>query len=317
MDLHPQVHEHGDMNSRDRLLALLVAVIWGVNFPATALALEHFPPLLTVALRFGLVAIPTILLVPRPPIPWWALLGVGTGIGAVQFGFLYLGMDAGMPAGLASIVIQASAPFTVLIAAVALKERLRRRQVIGITIAVVGLASIAVARGASAALLPVLLTLLAALGWAMGNVITRVAAAPNALHLTLWMSVVPPLPMLALSFALEGPTAIGHSLATAFTLSALPSVLALLYVVVLATVVGYGIWTGLLSRYPSSTVAPFSMLVPPVGVMAAWLAFGEVPDAIEIVAGVVVIAGVLVASSRPRSFAAPMAVPPSRTTVKS
>ena len=54
------------MPVRDRLLALLVAVVWGVNFPATAYALQHFPPLLLVALRFTIVAIPTLILVPRP-----------------------------------------------------------------------------------------------------------------------------------------------------------------------------------------------------------------------------------------------------------
>ena len=285
---------------RHRLLALLVAVCWGVNFPATALALEHFPPLFLVALRFALIAIPTLILVPRPKVPFRWLLGVGLGIGTMQFAFLYLGMAAGMPAGLASIVLQASAPFTVVIAGVWLRERISARQAVGIAIAVLGLAAIAVHRSQVAALLPVLLTLCGALGWAIGNVSTRKAQAPNALHLTLWMSVIPPLPMLAISLAVEGPARIGESLATAFTLEALPSVLGLLYVVVIATIVGYGIWNGLLKRYPSSTVAPFSMLVPVVGVLASWVAFGELIDLTELLAGAAVVAGVLVASYRRR-----------------
>ena len=285
---------------RHRLLALLVAVCWGVNFPATALALEHFPPLFLVALRFALIAIPTLILVPRPKVPFRWLLGVGLGIGNMQFAFLYLGMAAGMPAGLASIVLQASAPFTVIIAGVWLRERISARQAVGIAIAVLGLAAIAVHRSQVAALLPVLLTLCGALGWAIGNVSTRKAQAPNALHLTLWMSVIPPLPMLAISLAVEGPARIGESLATAFTLEALPSVLGLLYVVVIATIVGYGIWNGLLKRYPSSTVAPFSMLVPVVGVLASWVAFGELIDLTELLAGAAVVAGVLVASYRRR-----------------
>ena len=285
---------------RHRLLALLVAVCWGVNFPATALALEHFPPLFLVALRFSLIAIPTLVFVPRPDVPFRWLLGVGLGIGTMQFAFLYLGMAAGMPAGLASIVLQASAPFTVIIAGIWLRERISSRQAVGIAIAVLGLAVIAFHRSQVAALLPVLLTLCGALGWAIGNVSTRKAQAPNALHLTLWMSVIPPLPMLAIALVVEGPARIGESLATAFTLEALPSVLGLLYVVVIATIVGYGIWNGLLKRYPSSTVAPFSMLVPVVGVLASWLAFGEVIDLTELLAGAAVVAGVLVASYRRR-----------------
>jgi O-acetylserine/cysteine efflux transporter len=292
---------------RHRLLALLVAVCWGLNFPATALALDQFPPLFMVALRFAIIAIPTLVFIPRPKVPFRWLLGVGLGIGTMQFAFLYLGMEAGMPAGLASIVLQASAPFTVIIAGIWLRERITGRQAVGIAIAVLGLAAIAVHRSQVAALLPVVLTLCGALGWAIGNVSTRKAQAPNALHLTLWMSVIPPLPMLAVSLVVEGPQRIGESLATAFTVEALPSVLGLLYVVVIATLVGYGIWNGLLKRYPSSTVAPFSMLVPVVGVLASWIAFGEVIDPVELVAGGAVIAGVLVASYRRRTRTSPEA----------
>ena len=288
----------GRVPLRDRLLALLVAVVWGVNFPATAIALEHFPPLLMVALRFTLIAIPTLLMVPRPQVPVRWLVGVGLGIGVIQFGFLYLGMAAGMPSGLASLVLQASAPFTVLIAGIWLHERLSRRQAIGIGIAVAGLIAIAVHRAQIAAALPVILTLCAALGWAIGNICSRQARAPKPLHLTLWMSVVPPIPMLILSLLFEGPARISQALSTSLTAEALPSVLGLLYIVVLATVLGYGLWNSLLSRHPSSVVAPFSMMVPVAGVLSSWLFFDEIPDVVELAAGVAVIAGVLY-SSRP------------------
>jgi len=298
------------MSLRDRLLALFVVVCWGLNFPATALALEHFPPFFLVALRFSIIAIPTLLFIPRPKVPFRWLLGVGLGIGTLQFAFLYLGMAAGMPSGLASIVLQASAPFTVLIAGVWLRERITARQAAGIAIAVVGLGVIAFHRSQVAALLPVVLTLCGALGWAIGNVSSRKAQAPNALHLTLWMSVIPPLPMIAVALWVEGPARIGDSLATVFTLEALPSVLGLLYIVIVATIVGYGIWNGLLSRYPSSTVAPFSMLVPVVGVLASWAAFGEVIDLTELLGGAAVVVGVLVSSHRRRSRSVPESMVP-------
>ena len=298
------------MSSRDRLLAALVAVLWGVNFPATELALGHFPPFLMVAVRFGLLAVPTILFVPRPTIPVRWLLAIGAGLGILQFAFLYLGMSAGVSSGLASIVLQASAPFTVLIAAVALRERISGRQAVGIGIAVAGLATIAVHRAQVSAILPVALVLFGALGWALGNVASRAASSraagrgaptPNPLHLTLWMSVVPPLPLLALSLLVEGPPRIAQSLSTVFTPDALPADLGLLYVVLIATIVGYGLWNRLLATYPSGTVAPFSMLVPVIGVLASWLAFGEVPDVVELAGGALVIGGVLVASYRRRT----------------
>src|SRR4051794_24466733 len=306
LQFHPT--EAGRVPMRDRLLALFVAVCWGINFPATALALEHFPPLFMVALRFGLVAVPALLFVPRPSVPRRWLIGVGLGIGLLQFAFLYLGMAAGMPSGLASLVLQASAPFTVLIAGAWLHERLTARQFAGVALAVLGLALIAVHRAQAAAWAPVVLTLCGGLGWAIGNVCSRRAQAPNALHLTLWSAVVPPLPMLALALVVEGPERIGRSLTGAFTAAALPAVLGLLYIVVVATLVGYGLWNTLLSRHPSNVVAPFSMLVPVVGVLASWLAFDEVPDGVEIGAGVLVVCGVLIAS-RPRREAAPVGQP--------
>lgn len=286
---------------RDRILALVVAVAWGLNFPATAIALEHYPPFLLAALRFTLLAVPTLLFVPRPPIPFRWIVLVGATLGVLQFAFLYLGMAAGMPSGLASLVVQASAPFTVLLAGVLLRERLSARQVVGVSVAVAALAVIALHRAQTAALLPVVLVLCGALGWAIGNVATRKAGPVNPLHLTLWWAVVPPIPMAVLSFLVEGPDRIGQALGTAFTADALPADLAVLYIVLAASVVGYGIWSRLMGRYPSSTVAPFSMLVPVVGVLASWAAFGEVPDLVEVLAGAVVVGAVLWSSRPPRA----------------
>ena len=83
------------MPTRDRLLALLVAVVWGLNFPAIHLSLEHFPPFFLVALRFAVIAVPTVLLVPAPGGRRWRwLLGYGFGFGVLQFVFLYAAMDS-------------------------------------------------------------------------------------------------------------------------------------------------------------------------------------------------------------------------------
>ncbi|GLK16154.1 EamA family transporter [Herbiconiux flava] len=284
------------MPLRDRLLAALVAVLWGVNFVAIHFSLEHFPPFFLVALRFLVLAIPTVLFVKWPGVKVRWLLGYGLGFGILQFAFLYAGMSAGMPPGLASLVLQASAPFTVVLAALWLRERLSVVQGVGILIAVAGLGVIAAERAGVSALLPVVLTLFGALGWAFGNICSRQAKPVSPLGLTMWMSVVPPVPLLVLSLLVEGPARIGESLATAFTLEALPAMLGLAYTVLLGTVVGSGIWVTLMKRNPSSRVAPFSMLVPVAGFTSAWLILGEVPNAGDLVGGAIVIAGVLIAT---------------------
>jgi drug/metabolite transporter (DMT)-like permease len=287
------------VNVRDRLLAIFVAALWGANFLAIHVGLEHFPPLFLAALRFLVIAIPTVLLVPRPRVPLRWLIGYGLGFGTVQFLFLFVAMDIGMPTGLASLVLQASAPFTVLLGALLLRERMTARQVVGIALAVLGLVAIAVAQAQAAALLPLALTLVGALGWAFGNLAARLADPPNPLHLTLWMSVVPPIPLLAVSLATEGPAADWAALRAAVTPAGVPGLLALGYLAVLATVLGAGIWTALMRRYPAGVVAPYSLLVPVVGIALAAAALNERPTVVELVAGVVIVGGVLLGTPRP------------------
>jgi drug/metabolite transporter (DMT)-like permease len=203
-----------------------------------------------------------------------------------------------MPTGLASLVLQASAPFTVVLGAVLLRERLTPRQAVGIGLAVLGLAAIAVARAQSAALLPVLLTLAGALGWALGNLCSRLAAPPNPLHLALWMSVVPPGPLLLASWAVEGPAAGWDALRATVTPSGVPGLLAVAYIAGLATVVGTGIWTTLMRRHPAGVVAPYSLLVPAVGMGLAAVLLGERPSGVELAAAAVIVGGVLLGTPR-------------------
>jgi O-acetylserine/cysteine efflux transporter len=291
------------MSPRDRLLAALVAVLWGCNFLAIHATLGHFPPLFAAGLRFGIIAVPTILFVPWPKVKLRWLIGYGLGFGTGQFALLFIAMDTGMPTGLASLVLQASAPFTVLLGAVFLRERVSGRQLAGITLAVAGMAVIAWQRAGHAALLPVILTLLAALSWAFGNLCSRQAAPSNPLHFTLWMSVVPPLPMFALSVIAEGPGAQWKSLTTLNSPSGWTAIIGLVYIVVPATIVGSGIWTTLMGRNPAGVVAPFSLLVPVVGMSLAFLVLGERPTLLETLAAAVVIGGVLLGSLKRRSSA--------------
>jgi O-acetylserine/cysteine efflux transporter len=139
----------------------------------------------------------------------------------------------------------------------------------------------------------VLLTLCGGLGWAFGNLCSRQARGASPFRLTLWMTTVPPLPMLAVSLLVEHPDRIVASLTTLDTRQGALAVGGLAFTVLAATLVGSGIWTSLMSRHPSSTVAPFSMLVPVVGIAASWLLFDEPVYVLELLCGAVVIAGVL------------------------
>ena len=288
------------MPTQHRLLALVVAVLWGLNFLAIDAALAQFPPLFLVAVRFALIAVPTLLFVRPPQVPWRWVLGYGLGFGVAQFAFLFLAMTLGMPPGLASLVLQASAPFTVLLGVLLTREHLGARAGLGVAVAVVGLGVVGLHRAENASLLPFLLTLLGALGWAFGNLCARQARSSEPLRLVLWMSVVPPLPALVLSLLVEGPDRISASLHGLGTTTGVHALLGLAYTVVLGTLVGSAIWSWLMAQHPAGSVAPFSMLVPVVGMSAAALVLGERAALAEVSGAVLVVGGVLAATWSPR-----------------
>ncbi|RRO15198.1 EamA family transporter [Saccharopolyspora rhizosphaerae] len=277
---------------------MVVAVLWGGNFIALDQGLGHFPPFFFAGLRFA-VLLPVLLFVPRPQVKWRWLIGYGLFFGTLQFAFLFVAMEIGMPTGLASLVQQASAPFTVVLGALLLREKLTPVQLLGISAAVLGMVAIGWHRAQTATLLPLLITVCGAFSWALGNLCSRKAEAPNPLHLTLWIAIVPPLPMFTASTLVEGPSTGWHALTTVLdSPTGIAALTGLAYTSLLATVIGSGLWTTLLGRYPASTVAPFSLLVPVVGFSTAWLLLGERPHPFELAAGAVVVGGVLLGSAR-------------------
>ena len=270
------------MPRRHVLLATLVAVIWGVNFVVIHVGLDSFPPLLFAALRFCLVAL-ALPFVPRPGVPKRYVLAVGVFLSAGQFGLLFLGIDNGMPAGLASLVLQLQAAFTVGLAVLLLGERPRPAQLAGGALALAGIGIIAAGRASAVPLGALALCVGAAACWGVGNVATRKARAVSPLGLLVYSSLVPPIPLLSLSLLTERGEAVSIDAS---------GVLALLYVVVLSTLIGFGLWAWLLGRHPASTVAPFTLLVPVFGIASAWLALGEVPSLTELAGGLVVLGGI-------------------------
>jgi O-acetylserine/cysteine efflux transporter len=281
----------GRVNRRDSLLAALVATIWGFNFVVIDWGMEDVPPLLFVAIRFTFVVFPAILFVARPDAPWRVIAAVGVFMSLGQFGFLYVSMDAGMPPGLAALVLQAQVIFTVLIAAGVLREIPTPPQVFGVVVGSVGLSVVAVGRGGQVTVLALALCLLGALSWGIGNVVSRASGIKGGLSLTIWSAVVVPVPLVALSLVIDGPTVVGDALASFSWQAAIST----LYTAGLASLVGYGVFNTLLSRNQSSSVVPWVLLAPVVAMASAWLLLDQRPNAAELAGGLLLIVGVLVA----------------------
>lgn len=285
------------MTARDSALAALVATVWGLNFLAIDLGMGEVPPLVFLAVRFVAVLVPAILLVPRPDVSWRVLAAVGLTMSVGQFGFLYLAMAAGLPPGIAALVLQAQVVFTVVISAAALRERPTRAQVAGVLLGSAGLLVVALGRGGGVPLGALVLCLLGALSWGVGNTVSRAARVPGGLGLTVWSSVVVPLPVLGLALLLDGPGGVAAGLAAFGWRAALSTA----YTAGLASLVGYGLFHGLLARYPSAQVVPWVLLAPVVAMTSAAVVLHDVPTAGETVGGLLLVLGVLVAVRPTRS----------------
>ena len=260
------------MRPRDVLLAVLIAAAWGFTFVVIKVGLRDFPPLLFSALRFLVAASPLLWLWRLgPPAPWPYVVGIGLAMGVSMFSLLFVAIDIGLPAGLASLVAQTQAFFTALLAALLLGDRPTRRQLAGMALAGAGLAVIAADLGGGSSLLGLVLALGAALSWAVSNILTKQARATDPLRLVIWMSAVSALPLLLLSWAVEGE----ERMVTAVWHMSWLGAGAVVFQSLIATLAAFGAWSLLLARYPASVVAPFSLLVPVFGMSSTALLLGE------------------------------------------
>ena len=291
------------MRPRHVALAVLVAAIWGFNFVVVEVGLDDIPPLLLSTLRYSLAALALFVLLRRPPVPWRWIVAVGTIIGVVKFSLLFIGMDIGVGAGLASLVLQAQAFFTLAFAAL-LGERLRRAQLAGMALALLGLGLVATGADGADSLAGLGLVVLAAAAWGVGNLVIKRADAPDMVAFMTWICVVPPIPLLVLSLSFEGTGAAADSL-THITLTGVACVF---YLALVATIVGWAIWGFLLQRYSPSVVAPFSLLVPIFGLVSGALVLGERLTALDLAAAALILAGLACATARPASWRTVLAV---------
>ena len=257
------------MTLKDMLLGILIILIWGVNFVIIVWGLEGMPPLLMGACRFLLVAMLGCLFVKRPNMPWRWLAAYGLSLGFGQFAFLFSAMAFGMPAGLASLVLQSQALFTLIFAVLLLKESIKPVQLLAILIAGAGLYVIGnTGQNTNMSAIGFALTLAAATCWALGNIVNRSINKRGYqanLGLVIWSAWLPPIPFLLASYYFEGPEVIGQALMNI----GWSTLAALFYLAIAASIIGYSLWSYLLGRYPAAQIAPLTLAVPVVGLAAA------------------------------------------------
>ena len=266
--------------------ALLMVTIWGFNFVVIRWGLDDVPPMTLTFFRFALAAFPAVLFVRRPQPSWRLVTGYGLFAFTIQFGLLFGGMQAGMPTGLASLVIQVQAFFTIGLVALLTHERAKPTQMIGATIAGTGLVLVAFHLPPST-LVGFALVVAAAGSWAIANVIVKRIDGEQPLAVVVWASAAAALAMLPVALIVEGPAAMWEAARALDTLAWL----GLAFQAWPTTLIAFAIWAWLLRTYPAALVAPFTLLVPIVGMSCAVLLLGEDVTWWKLVSAALVLSG--------------------------
>jgi len=270
-------------------LALLTVIIWGVNFIAIHEGLKAIPPFLLCALRFGLAALPWVFFLPKPKAPLKYIVGYGVFTFAMQFGLLFSGIYLGLTPGISSLVLQVQIFFSMGLAALFFKDRPNLWKICGSLISFIGIGIVASHVSAGGTFIGLILTLLAALSWASGNMFTKKVQAQSPLSLVVWGNLVAFPLMAAFSFFVEGPAVISSSMHKV----SIHTILAIVYIVYFATHIGYGIWGLLLKSYATAVVVPFTLLVPVVGFLSSALLLGEDLPSWKLIASLFVMLGLV------------------------
>jgi O-acetylserine/cysteine efflux transporter len=285
------------MKPSDVALAVMVAVIWGLAFVASRIALDEFSPELMTTLRFAIAAVPC-LFVRRPKVAWPLLIAISFTLFLGQFLAQAYGIAHGVPVGLSSVIVQSQALFTIGFAAIAFRELPTRAQAVGIGVATLGLLMICGTVGYDFSVGAFAVLMICPVSFAIGNLLLRQAQDVRMFDLFAWLCLVAAIPLAVLTLVANGPQPTWHALSHM-------SPTGLICMVALggiSTSIAYWLWGRLLRDHPAAQVVPFALLVPFVGAAASTIVFGERFGPLRLSGMVIVVCGIaiMLLSKRPQ-----------------
>ena len=277
------------MKPADVCIAVLVAVIWGLGFIVSRIALNEFSPELMTTLRFAIAALPC-LFVRKPGVSWEILIAISFTLFLGQFLAQAFAIQHGVPVGLTSVIVQSQALFTIGLAAILFGERPTRMQTAGIGLATVGLLMICGTVGYDFSVSAFAVLLISPVAFAIGNILLRRAQGVPMFDLFAWLCLVAAIPLFALTLVTNGPQPTWQAL----TQMSLTGLLCMLALGGISTSIAYWLWGRLLRDYPPAQVVPFALLVPFVGSAASSIVFGETFGPLRLAGMVTVVGGIAV-----------------------
>src|SRR6266581_4517558 len=200
------------MKPADVCIAVLVAVIWGLAFVASRIALNEFSPELMTTLRFAVAAVPC-LFVKKPDVSWPLLIAISFSLFLGQFLAQAFAIAHGVPVGLSSVIVQSQALFTIAFAALVFRELPTPMQTVGIGVATTGLLMICGTVGYDCSVGAFAIIMICPVSFAIGNLLLRRANGVRMFDLFAWLCLVAAIPLLALTLVSNGPQPTWHALA--------------------------------------------------------------------------------------------------------
>jgi len=287
------------MKPADIFLATLVAAIWGLAFVASRLALDELSPALMTTMRFAIAAVPC-LFVRKPNVSWPLLIAISFTLFLGQFLAQAYGIAHGVPVGLASVIVQSQALFTIAFAVIAFGEVPSRTQTIGIGVAALGLLMICGTVGYDFSVGAFAVLMICPVSFAVGNLLLRRARDVPMFDLFAWLCLASAVPLLVLTLIVDGPLPAWHALRNMSP----TGVISIFTIGAISTSIAYWLWGRLLRDYTAAQVVPFALLVPFVGAAASSIVFGERFGPLRLAGMIVVIAGIaiMLLSKRPQAL---------------
>src|SRR5438445_4399028 len=277
------------MKPADVFIAVLVAVIWGLAFVASRIALDEFSPELMTTLRFAIAAVPC-LFVKKPDVSWPLLIAISFTLFLGQFLAQAFAIAGGVPVGLSSVIVQSQALFTIGLAAVLLGELPSRMQTTGIGIATAGLLMICGTVGYDFSVAAFAVLMISPVSFAIGNILLRRAQDARMFDLFAWLCLVAAVPLAGLTLVSNGAQPTWHAL----TQMSPTGLVCMLLLGGVSTSIAYWLWGRLLRDYPAAQVVPFALLVPFVGSAASSVVFGETFGPLRLAGMITVVVGIAV-----------------------
>jgi O-acetylserine/cysteine efflux transporter len=288
------------MKPADVCIAVMVAVIWGLAFVASRIALDEFSPELMTTLRFAIAAVPC-LFVRKPKVSWPLLIAISFSLFLGQFLAQAFAIAHGVPVGLSSVIVQSQALFTIAFAAIIFGELPTRMQTIGVGVATIGLLMICGTVGYDFSVSAFAVLVISPISFAIGNLLLRRAQGAPMFDLFAWLCLAAVVPLAALTLVSNGPQPTWHALSHMSP----TGLVCMLFLGGLSTSIAYWLWGRLLRDYPAAQVVPFALLVPFVGSAASSIVFGESFGPLRLAGMITVVGGIAIMLLSKRSPALP------------